>query len=186
MPGSMTWESSRVFLVALQQLDRDSLRAADEADAHAWAYRGRLAGELDALGLDLGCDRVDVFDRQAEMIEALIGRGGRRVDAVALLDLGDEDIGATELDVDAPGAADDDAAEYILKPRRGRLRIGAAQMDVIPGDDRHGLILPLVCFGQGLDARRPRIGRDAFSGGRDVSGRTAAWPSLRTQSTAAT
>ena len=40
-------------------------------------------GELDALGLDLGSDRVDVLYRQPEMVEPLIGRHGRRVDAVA-------------------------------------------------------------------------------------------------------
>ena len=30
-------------------------------------------GELDALGLDLGGDRVDVLHRQSEMVEPLIG-----------------------------------------------------------------------------------------------------------------
>src|SRR5689334_16957456 len=119
-------KSSGVFLVALQKLDRDSLRAADEANAHARTNSGRLAGELDTPCLDLGRDRVDVLDRQAEMIKPLIGRGGRRVDAIARLDPGDEDVGTTELDVDAPGTTDDDAAEHILKPRCGRLRIGAA------------------------------------------------------------
>src|SRR5262249_31018835 len=133
-----------------EELDRDSLRAADEADAHARADRGRLARELDALGLDLGGDRIDVVHREPEMIEPLIGRHGRRVDAVALLDLGDEHVGAAELDVDSPRAANDDAAENILEPRRGRLRIGAAQVDMVPGDDRHDVVLPLLLWTQPL------------------------------------
>src|SRR6266403_924433 len=35
------------------------------------------------------------------------------------------------------GATDDHAAEDIFKPGRRRLRIGTAQMDMIPRDDRH-------------------------------------------------
>ena len=42
-----------------------------------------LLGELDALGLDLGGDRVDVLYRQPEMIQPLIGRHRRRMDVVA-------------------------------------------------------------------------------------------------------
>src|ERR1700757_3690268 len=131
-------QKSRVLLVALQKLDRDSLRAADETDAHAGADRCRLLGELDALGLDLGCDRVDVFHRQPKMVEPLIGRHGRGIDAAARLDLGNEHVGAAELDIDPVRSADDDAAQDVLKPCRGRLRVGAAQMDMIPGDDWHG------------------------------------------------
>jgi hypothetical protein len=40
-PGRVT-KLSRVFLVALEQLDRDALRAAQEADAHAGADGDRL------------------------------------------------------------------------------------------------------------------------------------------------
>ena len=64
---------SGVFLVALEELDRNALRPSDEADAHAGADSGRLFRELDALGPDLGGDRVDVFNGQPEMIETLIG-----------------------------------------------------------------------------------------------------------------
>ena len=39
--------------------------------------------------------------------------------------------------VDPSGAANDDSAENILQPGGRRLRIGAAQMDMVPGDDRH-------------------------------------------------
>ena len=62
--------------VALEQLDRHPFGRADEADAHARANRGRLARELDPLGLELGGDGVDAGDGEAEMIEALIGRAG--------------------------------------------------------------------------------------------------------------
>src|SRR5205807_1861986 len=109
---------SCVFLVALQKLDRDALRTADEADAYAGPYRGRLPRELDALGLDLGRDLVDVLHRQSEMIEPLIGRDGRGVDAVAGRDRRDEHVGAAELDVDPSRTADDDAAENVLEPGR--------------------------------------------------------------------
>jgi len=71
------------------------------------------------------------------MVEPLIGRHGWRVDAVTRLDLGDEHIGAAELDIDALGPADDDAAEHVLEPGCHRLRIRAAQVNVIPGNDRH-------------------------------------------------
>src|SRR3954470_16422765 len=109
VPRSSPWGSngaSGVFLVALEELDRNALRPADEADAHAGPDGGRLFRELDALGLDLGGDRVDVFHGQAEMVETLIGRHRRGVDAVAGGNRRDEYIGAAELDVDAPRAAD--------------------------------------------------------------------------------
>src|SRR5437660_7130015 len=157
--------TSRILLVALQQLDRDALRAAEEADANAWPDRRWLLGELDALGLDLGGDRIDVLYRQPEMIEPLVGCGGRRVDAVARRYRRDEHVGPAELDVDAPGAADDNPAENVLKPGRGRLRIGAAQVDVIPGDDRHrGLPFVLWTPPAGL-WQVGAVGRTACNGG---------------------
>src|SRR5436305_8105201 len=135
----MTMRRSRIFLVALQQFDRDALRAADEADAHAGPDGGGLLGELDALGFDFRGDRVDVLHRHPEMIQPLIGRYRRRVDAIARRHRRDEYVGAAQPDVDPPGAADDLAAEDVLQPGRGRLRVGAAQMNVIPGDYRHVL-----------------------------------------------
>src|SRR6185437_4031962 len=104
-------QPSHVFLVALEQFDRNALRPADEADAYPRPDRGRLLGELDALGLDLGGYRVDVLHCQPEMIQPLIGRHRRGMDAVAGGDRRDEHIGAAELHVDASGAADDDAAQ---------------------------------------------------------------------------
>src|SRR5690349_17096372 len=82
--------SNGVLLVALEKLDRNALRAAQEADAHAGADGGRLLRELDALGLDVGRDRVNVLHGEAEMVEALIGRKRWGVDAVARADRGDE------------------------------------------------------------------------------------------------
>src|SRR5665213_3556174 len=90
-----------VFRVAIQQLDRNALRSAQEADLDARPWRIRLLGELDTFLLEIGGDDVDIANRQPEMIEPLIGRGGWRIDAVAGLDLGSEDIGAAEFDVDA-------------------------------------------------------------------------------------
>src|SRR5947209_3871180 len=126
-----------IFLVALEQLDRDVLRPSDEADTDARPNGRRLLCELHTLGLDLGGHRIDVFYRQPEMIEPLIGRLRRRVDAVAGRDRRDEYIGAAELDVDPPGATDDYAAEDIFKPDRSCFRVGTAQVDMIPGDYRH-------------------------------------------------
>src|SRR6185312_14460389 len=65
-----------VFPVALEQLDRDSLRAANEADANARPDVYGFPGELNSLRPDLGCDRIDVLHRQPEMVEPLI-RGDR-------------------------------------------------------------------------------------------------------------
>src|SRR6266478_2604100 len=126
-----------IFLVALEQLDRDALRAADEADADSRPNGCRLLRELHTLGLDLGGHRINVFYRQPEMIEPLIGRLRRCVDAVAGRDRRDEYVGTAELDVDPPGAPDDYAAEDIFKPSRSRFRVGTAQVDMIPGDYRH-------------------------------------------------
>ena len=69
--------------------------------------------------------------------------------AIAGCDRRDEDVGATELEVDARlallHAADDLGAENALEPLRGRLRVRAAQVDVIPGVGRHFLVSP-VCL----------------------------------------
>src|SRR5258706_2853634 len=65
-----------IFLVALEQLDRDTLRAADEADADSRPNGRRLLRELHALGLDLRGHRIDVFYCQPEMIEPLVGPAG--------------------------------------------------------------------------------------------------------------
>src|SRR5687768_12968985 len=128
---------SRVFLVALQELDGNALRSADEADAYAGPDRCRWLGELDAFGLDLGGDGVDVLYRQPEMVEALIRRHRRGVDAVSGRNRCDGHVGATELDVDSARAADDLAAQNIGKPSRGRFRIGTAQVDMVPSYCRH-------------------------------------------------
>src|SRR5262249_45163222 len=54
------------------------------------------------------------------------------------------DVGAAELEIDARlallHAADDLGAKGALEPLRGRLRIRAAQVNVVPGVDRHLLL----------------------------------------------
>src|SRR6185437_9320467 len=136
--GCGTGAPSRVLLVALEQLDRDALRPADEADADAGPDRRWLHGEFDAFCLDLGGHRVDILYGQAEMVEPLIRRDGRGVDAIAGRHRGNEHIGAAKLDVDPPGTANDNAAQDIFEPGGRRLRVGTAQVDVIPSDYRHG------------------------------------------------
>src|SRR4051795_12193529 len=84
---------------AIEQFDRHALRAADEADAGARPHRGRLAGELDALGFEIRRDGVDPGDRKPEMIEALIRRNRRRIDAVARLHRREKHVGAADLHV---------------------------------------------------------------------------------------
>src|ERR1700704_4853298 len=93
--------TTRSRRVAVEQLNRDAFGCAQEGDARARPHRGGLAGELDALGLELGHDRVDAAHREAEMIEALIGRDRGRVDAVAGRHRRAEHIRAAELEVDA-------------------------------------------------------------------------------------
>src|SRR6516225_2261772 len=123
--------------VAIEQLDRHALGRAQEGDAHPGPHRGGVAGELDALGLELGDHRVDAADREAEVIEALVGRDRRRIDAIAGRDRRDEDVGAAELEVDARLAllhgADHLGAEHAFIPLGGRFGIGGTQMDVVPG-----------------------------------------------------
>ena len=62
------------------------------------------------------------FTEQAEMVEALIGRDRGSVDAVSGLDLGDEDLGAAELQIDARLALrhrpNHLGAEHALEPAR--------------------------------------------------------------------
>src|SRR5262249_47953255 len=117
------------------------LRPAEEADAHARPNRGRLFGEHDALGLELGGHRVDAADREPEMIKALAGCGRSRIDAVARLDRREEDVGAAELEIDARLAllhrADQLRTKHALEPLSGCLRVRAAQVDMIPGVGGH-------------------------------------------------
>src|SRR5260370_8283534 len=63
-----------IFLVALEQLDRDALRAADEADADSRPNGRRLLRELHALGLDLRGHPIAGFSCQPAMIQPLGGR----------------------------------------------------------------------------------------------------------------
>ena len=86
------------------------------------------------------------------VIEALMGRHRWRIDAFVRRDRRDEYVDAAELDVNPPGSADDLPAEDIFEPGRGRLGIGTAQVNMVPGDYRHR------CFSPWLLMRR-LIGR---------------------------
>src|SRR5690242_6047821 len=75
------------------------------------------------------------------MVETLIWRGGRRVDAVSRRNLRGEDHGAAEPDIDARLAllrrADDLGAEHLLEPPCRSLRIGRPQVNMVPGKAWH-------------------------------------------------
>jgi hypothetical protein len=52
--------------LALEQFDRNAFRRAQEGNAHARPHRRRPAGELDALRLEFGNERIDAVDREPE------------------------------------------------------------------------------------------------------------------------
>src|SRR5262245_39288371 len=59
--------------LAFENLDRDALRPADEADAHTRPRLRDVLGELDTLALELGGNRIEVVDGEPEMLEPLVG-----------------------------------------------------------------------------------------------------------------
>ena len=85
----------------------------------------------------LGGDRIDVLDRQSEVVEPLMGMTRGRADTVAGCDRCNENHRAPEFDVDAAGATNNLPAEDVFKPGGHCLRIGTAQMNVVPGHYRH-------------------------------------------------
>src|SRR5690348_13702031 len=92
---------SSIFRIAVEQFDRDALRPTQKANLDAGSRRMRLLGELDAFGFEVGGDGINAGDREAEMIEALIGRGRRCVDAITRRDRRNEDVGTAKLEIDA-------------------------------------------------------------------------------------
>src|SRR5262245_64168872 len=93
--------ASGIFRIAVEQLDGNALRPAQKADLDAGSRRMRLLGELDALLPEIGRDCIDARDRKAEMVETLIRRDWRRIDAVTGIDLCKKDHGAAKPDVHA-------------------------------------------------------------------------------------
>src|SRR4029079_7828085 len=128
--------ASGIFRIAVEQLNRDALRSAQKADLYAGPRRMRLLGKLDTLLPEIGRDCIDARNRKTEMVEALIRRDRCRIDTVTGIDLGQEDHGAAEPDVHARLAllrpAGHLGAEHAFEPLRGGLRIGRAQMNLIP------------------------------------------------------
>jgi hypothetical protein len=78
---------------------------------------------------------------EPEMIEALVRRDRRRIDALPARDRRNEDIGATELEVNTRLAllhgADDLGAKHAFVPLGGRFGVGCAQMDMVPSVRGH-------------------------------------------------
>src|SRR5262249_13694066 len=140
--AALTRVSDRSLEIALQQLDRDPLRPADEAHAYTRPYRGRLLGKYDALGLELGRHGVDAAHGEPEMIEALIGRARRRIDTLVGRVRRDNDVGAAQLEDGTPlallHAAEPLGPESAFEPSGRRLLIRAAQVDGNPGVLGHG------------------------------------------------
>jgi hypothetical protein len=96
-------------------------------------------------GLQPGDRGVQPDHAQAEMIDALVGRGGWRGGGGIGLD--DEHVLAANLHVDARfallRAADDLGAEHLLEPAGGGFRVRAAEMDVVEGVVGHGCVPPV-------------------------------------------
>src|SRR5690349_2160468 len=121
------YAASAVFRIAVEQLDGNSLRAPQKADLDPGPRRMRFLREFDAFFFQVGGDGVDSRYRKTEVIEALIGRYRRRIDAIAWADRRDEDLRPAELDVDTRLAllhrTDELRAEHPLEPLRRRFGI---------------------------------------------------------------
>src|SRR5438270_5133990 len=126
----------------------DILRAAQKGDPHPGSDRLGLDGKFGALLFELGDDPVDRVDTQADMLEPEIRRLRRGGHGLLGRNLRDENSYPSETEVEARPAvrlhrANDLGAEHVLVPAGGRLRIRAAQMDVVIGEGGHAF-LPLI------------------------------------------
>src|SRR5467141_3393908 len=124
----------------------DILRPAQEGDAHPRPNRGRLPCELGTLLLELGDDVINAADAQPDMLEPEIRRLRRCRDGLLRGNLRDEDGDPAEIEVETRPSVrlyrtDDLGAEHFCVPAGGRLRIGAAQMDVVVGEGGHVSLL---------------------------------------------
>src|SRR6201987_2559307 len=86
--------------VAVQQLDVDILRAAEEGDPHTGPYRLRLDSEFGALFFELGDDSIDPIDAQPDMLEPEIRWLRRCGDRLLRRDLRNENIHSPELEIE--------------------------------------------------------------------------------------
>src|SRR3984893_9268072 len=144
--------------VPVQQFDMDVLRAAEKGDPHPGSDRLGLDAKFGALLFELGDDPVDPVDTQADMLKPEIRRLRRRGHGLLGRNLRDENSHPSEIEVEARPAvrlhrANDLGAEHVLIPARGRLRIRAAQMDVVVGEGGHAF-LPLIGWLATLGPRR--------------------------------
>src|SRR5438445_2871488 len=143
--GSAT-KQSRSGGVAVQQLDVDVLRTAQKGNPNPGPDRRRLPGELGALLLQLGDNVVNAADPQSDMLEPEIRRLRRSRDGLFRRHLSEKDRHAAEIEIETRPAirldrADDLSAEHFGVPAGRRLRIRAAQMDMVVGESGHVSLL---------------------------------------------
>src|SRR5262249_10356031 len=121
----------------------DVLRAAQKGDPHPGSDRLRFHRKFSTLALQLGYDIVDPVDAQPDVLEPEIGWFWRVGDGLPRGHPRDEYGYSTEIEVEARLAvrvhrANDLGPEHLFVPACGCLNIGAAQMDMVIGEGRHG------------------------------------------------
>ena len=117
--------------VAFEEFDADVVGGPDEGELDAGAELDGFDEELGALGFHGGDGLLEIFDAEAEMVEAVVGFLDAVGDGSFIGWASDEDHEAVEVEVDAVGAAiaggaDDGCAEHVLVPLAGGFGVGAA------------------------------------------------------------
>ncbi len=123
----------------MDKLDHDAFRSADEGQAQPRITRQRTDGNFGTLGAQLLHSGIQIINRQADVLE--MGKGRPRGVGFVRVRRRDQNLLATEPHRDAllPGieraeridAAGNLGAEHRLKEAGCRVRVGAAEMDVI-------------------------------------------------------
>ena len=125
---------------SLQHLDAHILRSAHKGNPKAWSGRVRLDRKLRPARFQLGADRIYVRHRKPDVLQPKVGRVGRS--GRLRRDLLDEQVQPGEVHDHPQGSAGVNLVhrrrpEHVDIVLRRGLRIGAAQMKVIPPDLRH-------------------------------------------------
>ena len=124
------------------------MRAADEADAQAGAHLAHVLGELHTLRFQVDHQRIKPLHRQPEVIEPLIWRHRRRIDAVSDAHRRQENAVSAKPYIDTRRRRHDLRAQHLGEPPRGCLGVRRANVDVIPCQLRlcigHLVALPML------------------------------------------